>query len=102
MNESIINGIFALSGTLLGGLISYFIAKNAKETKTLKTQVSMLSKQVISYWNLEKIYSEEMGNLVSKPTKTILQEYREKIESMDLERPPMTQKEANKILSKNS
>ena len=37
MNETIINGIFALSGTMLGGLISYIIARNVKETKTLKT-----------------------------------------------------------------
>lgn len=102
MNDSIINGIFALSGTLIGGLISYFIAKSAKETKTLKTQVSMLSKQIVSYWNLEKLYSEEIGHLVSKPAKTILQEYREKIEKMDLERPTMTEKEAKRILTKNT
>ena len=57
MNNSILNGIFALSGTLLGGFISYIIAKDAKETKTLKSQVNMLAKQVISYWNLEKLYS---------------------------------------------
>jgi hypothetical protein len=102
MNESILNGIFALSGTWLGGLISYLIARNAKETKTLKSQVNILSKQVISYWNLEKLYSEEIGKLNSKPAKTVLQEYREKIESMDFERPTMTEKEAKKILTKNS
>ena len=62
----------------------------------------MLSKQVISYWNFEKLYSEKISKLLSKPAKTILQEYREKIESMDLERPTMTQKEANKILTKNT
>ncbi len=50
----------------------------------------MLSKQVISYWNFEKLYSEKISKLLSKPAKTILQEYREKIESMDLERPTMT------------
>ena len=44
MNETIINGIFALSGTLVGGLISYIIARNAKETKTIKSKVNMLSK----------------------------------------------------------
>jgi len=102
MNESIINGIFALSGTLLGGLISYFIARNAKEIKTLKTDLCRLAKQVISYWNLERLYSEEIGRLVSKPPKTILQEYREKIESMDIERPTMTEKEAKKLLTKHS
>jgi hypothetical protein len=49
MNESIVNGIFALSGTLLGGAISYFISRNTKEMKTLTTQGSILTKQVISY-----------------------------------------------------
>ena len=102
MNESILKGIFALSGTLLGGLISYLIARNAKETKTLKSQVNILSKQVISYWNLEKLYSEELGKLNAKSAKTVIQEYREKIESMDFERPTMTEKEAKKILIKNT
>lgn len=78
MNDSIINGLFALSGTMIGGLISYLISKDSKETKTLKLEVNILSKQVISFWNLEKLYSEELGKLLSKPAKTILQEYREK------------------------
>ena len=101
MNESIVNGFFALSGTLVGGLISYFIARDAKELKNLKSQVNILSKQIISFWNLEKLYAEEMSKLIQKPAKTILQEYREKIELMDLERPTITEKEAKKILSKN-
>jgi hypothetical protein len=101
MNESIINGIFALSGTLLGSLISYLISKDTKETKTLKSEVNILSKQVISYWNLEKLYSDEISKLLSKPVRTILQEYREKIESIGLERPTMTEKEAKRILNKN-
>lgn len=48
MNESVITGIFALSGTILGGLISYLIARNGKELKTLKSQVNILSNQIIS------------------------------------------------------
>ena len=102
MNESILNGIFALSGTLLGGFISYLMSKDTKENKILKGQVNMHSKQVISYWNLEKLYSDEFCKLLLKPAKTVLQEYREKIESMGLERPTMTKKEAKKILIKNS
>ena len=47
MPESIITGVFTLSGTILGGLISYLIARNAKEIKTLKYQVNILSNQVI-------------------------------------------------------
>lgn len=101
MNESVVTGIFALSGTILGGLISYLITRNGKELKTLKSQVNILSNQIISYWNLEKLYSEELSKKTSKAQKTILQEYREKIEEMDLERPTMTEKEARKILTKN-
>ena len=100
MSEPIITGVFALSGTVLGGLISYLIARNEKEIKTLKSQVNNLSNQIISYWNLEKLYSEELSKLTSKTQKTVLQEYREKIESMDMERPTMTEKEARKILIK--
>ena len=102
MNESILNGLFALSGTLLGGIISYILNKDKKETKKLRSQINLLSKQVISYWNLEKLYSDEIGILLSKSSRTILQEYREKIVSMALERPSMTANEAKKIIDKNS
>lgn len=102
MSEPIITGLFTLAGTLLGVLISYLIARNAKEIRTLKSQVNILSNQVISYWNIEELYSEELSNLTSKAQKTVKQEYREKIEAMDLDRPTMTEKEARKILIKNS
>ena len=101
MNESILNGLFALSGTLLGGIISYMINKDEKETKKLRLQINLLSKQVISYWNLEKLYSDDIGILLSKSSRTILQEYREKIVNMELERPSMTANEAKKIIDKN-
>jgi len=102
MSEPIVTGLFTLLGTLLGGLISYFIARNAKELKILKSHVNILSNQIISYWNLEKLYSEEISKLTTKSQKTVLQEYREKIEAMDLERPTMTEREVRKILIKNS
>ena len=101
MSESVITGIFALSGALLGGLISFLIARNAKELNTLKSQVNILSKQVISYWNLEKLYSIDLSKHISKAPKTVLQEYREKIVAMNLDRPTMTENEAQKILNKN-
>jgi hypothetical protein len=90
MTEPIITGIFKLSGTLLGGLITFFIARNAKELINLKSQVNLLSKQIISYWNLEKLYSEDVSKLISKAQRSVLLEYREKVEAMELERPSMT------------
>jgi membrane protein YqaA with SNARE-associated domain len=102
MTEPIVTGLFTLAGTLLGGLISYLIARNAKEIRALKSQVNNLSNQIISYWNLEKLYSEELSKINSKAQKTVLQEYRERIEAMNLDRPTMTENEARKILIKNS
>jgi hypothetical protein len=102
MTEPIIIGLFTLAGTMLGGLISFLIARNAKEIKTLKSQVNTLSNQVISYWNIENLYSKEISKLTLKAQKTVKQEYREKIEAMELDRPTMTEKEAKKILIKNS
>ena len=102
MSEPIITGIFTLSGALLGGIISYLGSRNERKIELLKSRVNLLSKQVISYWNLEKLYSDEIGQLLSRPSKTVLQEYRDKIESMDLERPTMTEKEAKRLLTKNS
>ncbi len=68
----------------------------------MKSQVNNLSNQIISYWNLEKLFPEELSKINSKAQKTVLQEYREKIEAMDLDRPTMTEKEVRKILTKNS
>jgi hypothetical protein len=102
MSEPIITGVFTLLGALLGGIISYLGSRNERKIELLKSRVNLLSKQVISYWNLEKLYSDEIGQLLSRPSRTVLQEYRDKIESMDLERPTMTEKEAKRILTKNS
>jgi len=101
MTEPIITGVFTLSGKVLGGLITLFITRNAKELHNLKSQVNLLSKQIISYWNLEKLYSEKLSKINCKAQKTVLQEYREKIEAMNLDRPTMTENEARKILTKN-
>ena len=101
MSESIINGLFTLAGTLVGGVISFFITKSANDYKRLKSQVNILSNQIISYWNLEKIYSEEISSTSSKSAKTILQNYRDRVEELGMDRPIMTEKEAKKILMKN-
>ena len=75
MSETIITGLF----TLLGGLISYLGSRNERKIESLKSKVNLLSKQVISYWKLEKLYSDEIGQLLSRYSKTVLQEYRDKI-----------------------
>jgi hypothetical protein len=43
MIQPIIIGLFTLAGTLIGGLISFLIARNEKEIRTLKSHVNILS-----------------------------------------------------------
>ena len=100
MSDSIITGLFTLSGTLLGGIITFLIQKKSDEFNRLKSDVKMLSRQIIAYWNLEKMYSEELGAKTSMAKKTILQNFRDKVEKAGIERPTLTEKEAKKILEK--
>jgi gas vesicle protein len=102
MSESVIIGIFTCIGTIIGILASYLISlismKKDKEFKMLKNNVKRLAKQVISYWNLEKKYSEELGKLTSKAPKTVLQDFRSEVENDGYERPTMTENDANNFL----
>ena len=54
MSDSIIIGVFTLSGTILGGLISYLIARNTREIKILKSQVSILSNQTFIFGRCDR------------------------------------------------
>jgi len=53
MSEPIITGVFTILGAILGGIISYLGSRNERKIELLKSRVNLLSKQVISYWNLE-------------------------------------------------
>ena len=105
MSESFIIGMFTCIGTILGVLaslvISLILKKRDKDLKMLNNRVEKFGKQAISYWNLEKKYSEEFGKLVSKAPKTVLQEFRDDIENAGYERPSMTENEVNKWLKNN-
>jgi gas vesicle protein len=102
MSEFVIIGIFTCVGTALGVFASFvttlFLNKRDKEVKTLKENVEKLTNQVVSYWNLEKKYSEELSKLNSKNSKTVLQEFRDAIEDAGYERPTMTEHGAKKFV----
>ncbi|MDR0926949.1 MAG: hypothetical protein LBO69_04200 [Ignavibacteria bacterium] len=98
MNDTIINGIFSLSGVLVGGLFMYLATKYDKDNMRLRNKMDKLSSQVASYWHLEKLYSDELSKHISKPPKTILQEYRDKIEEKGYERPTMTENGTKKYI----
>lgn len=114
MNDAIINGIFTLSGVVIGGIISYFVARDKKEVTALNRQISELKEkndslkntiiklcnQVSSYWNTEKLYSEELAKLKNKKVRTILNKKRDEVEGQGIERPSLTANDVSKILEK--
>ena len=97
MNDTIINGLFTLSGVLIGSASSFFATRDARRMAKLESLVSKLAEQVASYWELEKHYSEEVATLSGKNSKTVLNEFRERVESEERERPTMTAKQADGI-----
>jgi len=97
MNETVINGLFTLAGVLLGSLAPYLGARDARRMAKLESLLSRLTEQVASYWELEKLYSEEIAKLADKNSRTVLNEFRDKVESEERERPTMTAKQADGI-----
>lgn len=101
MNENVIIAMFTFLGATIGVLgtfiISLLLKKKDENLKRLKSNVETLSNQVVSYWNLEKKYSEEVSKLISKPTQTVLREFRDAIVDDGYERPTMTELEAKKL-----
>lgn len=112
MDSAITSGIFTIVGVIIGSISSYFINKDAKELKalnrriqtlqekndSLKNDIYRLCKQISAYWQVEKVYSEEVAKRTGKSSKTILEKYRNQIEANGYERPTMTEKGARKIL----
>lgn len=65
MDSQIISGLFALTGALLGGLISYATTRIDRRWGRAKRQIAQLCDQVSAYHQLEKLYKEKLANLDS-------------------------------------
>jgi hypothetical protein len=102
MGENLIIGIFTCAGTIVGAVISAVItsiaSKKERNLIKLKSKAERLGSQVISYWNLEKKYCEEVGSLTSKTPLTVMKEFRLKVKNDEYERPKMTENDVKKLL----
>lgn len=101
METAIINGIFTIIGVSIGGLIAYISNKDIISKRIMKEDLKILGEQVISYWNLEKLYSEEIAKNNKTTSRAIIIEYRTKMVENQYIRPTMTEKEVKKILNKH-
>lgn len=98
METMIINGCFVLAGTLLGGLSTWLITRDAKRLNELEKAVSKMALQIKAYWHLEKLYTQEMSKLTGIHENTILINNRDKIKNLGFDRPKMTANDVDKLL----
>jgi cell division protein FtsB len=114
MEPAVINGIFTLTGVIIGGVLSFVTSKDEKEKNALNRQIkelqdkntilhkeiTKLCAQVSAYWNIEKAYSEELAQVTNQNSKSVLKKRRDIIERNGYVRPTMTEKETRDILEK--
>ena len=100
MSNEVIAGLFALGGTLVGGLISYATARIGQKWEKAERQISQLCDQVSAYYQLEQLYKEELAKNdgAGRSAKTIMEEMRARVaQSGEYERPYITSLAAQKI-----
>ena len=100
MKAEVVSGVFALAGTLIGGVISYATARLDQRWERAKRHIAKLCDEVAAYHQLEKLYTitlEESG-YNGKSKRAIMEEMRTKVaETDDFVRPTMTSLAAQKL-----
>lgn len=100
MGSEVISGLFALSGALLGGLISYATTRIDRRWGRAERHIAQLCDQVAAYYQLEQLYKEELAKLdpAGRSAKTIMEDMRTRVaQSGEFERPSMTSLSATRL-----
>lgn len=100
MADSVMNGVFALGGALIGGLFTYLAARVGQRWTKAQKDITQLCDQVAAYYQLEQLYKDELAALDpgNRSAATILKDMRAQVaESGEFERPYMTSTAASKL-----
>ena len=100
MNDTILTGIFALAGAMIGGVTACIAANIGHRRELALKHIRRLCEQVSAFYQLEQLYKDELAMVdpQGRSSKKILEEMRSKIEqSGEYERPEMTSVAADKI-----
>lgn len=100
MDSQIISGLFALAGTLLGGLITYATTRIDRRWDRAEKQIGQLCDQVAAFYQLEQLYKDEVARLDSsgRSPKIVMEDMRSRVaHSGEYERPKMTSLTASQI-----
>ena len=101
MDPSVYNGLFAIAGAAVGCGCTVAATLIERRWSTAKRDIRNLADQVASYYQLERLYKEEIAELTGKASKTIMEQMRARAtESGTYMHPAMTSAEAIKLLSK--
>ncbi len=102
MKTEVIVGIFSISGTLIGGLLSILGTRINIRKKEMKEDIAELTDQINSYWYLETLYAEEYIKATNskKSVKSIKTQFRKKIQTAGHGRPTLTALEAQELKKK--
>lgn len=99
MTTEIITGLFALGGAMIGGLFALLSQYVSAKKREKDYQLRKLADQVEAYWNLEKLYMEELGRCENNNAKSIQIAFRDRVEQEHGVRPEYTPSKVEKIMN---
>lgn len=100
MDTSIVSGMFALGGAVIGGFTTYMTAHVDRRWGRARRQITQLCDQVSAYYQLEALYKVRLAEADpdGRSPKTIMEAMRAHVaETGEYERPSITSAGAARI-----
>ena len=101
MDPNVYSGLFAIAGAAVGGGFTIGATFIERSWGRAKRDIRNLADQVAAYYQLERLYEDEMAVLTGKASKTIVEQMRTRVEENgSYVRPRMTSNEAARLQAK--
>lgn len=89
-----------VSAAAVGGLFTYLASKEKNSVESLRSEHRKAAEQVISYYELEQLYMNEVSRLTGSAAATVQKDFRDKIENNGLTRPSWTATTAKRSIDR--
>ena len=98
MDPNVYSGLFAIAGAAVGGGCTVAATVIDRRWGRAKRDIRNLADQVPAYYQLERLYKDDMAELTGKAPKTIMEQMRTRVEENGANaRPTMTSNEAARL-----
>ena len=84
----------------VGGLFTYLASREKNSVEGLKSEHKRAADQVISYYELEQLYMNEVSRLSGTAASTVQKDFRDKVENSGLTRPSWTATTAKRSIER--